>query len=469
MTQPTRTLHDMRVARYVFGEGWGWKSLDGRAAPESIENRRNAIRFILEMNGGMAVLSVIAVAIVALTDMGGLDEINMPLLASCVGVGAFVIAPIVWFSYKLPPAWVQVIALAYESALTVAAFAIGQRLSTVIVAFYVVQGICVVTLTTRRASAVHLAAMGVGYGLLLAFQDGNNAPVSRWLLGMGAVVIAGNAVSMLVERMRVLARHTEEARVELEVAHSNLGALADSLQHRVEMHVEELGRLNRLRRFLSTPVADAILAADNEGELLKPHRREIAVLFCDLRSFTAFAASSQPEDVHHVLDEYFDLLGDSIRRHEATVGAFTGDGLMAFFNDPLPCADPALKAITMATEIQQAMESLLNRWRPRGYDLGLGVGIALGYADIGMIGFDGRRDYTPIGTVVNLASRLCDEARAGEILIDERAHAATQQSILVEDSALISLKGLGEPTLAFSARLLESEQLADRVDDGDSA
>lgn len=466
MTQPTRTLLGMRVARYVFGDGWGWRSLDGRAAPESIENRRNAIRFILEMNGGMAVLSVIAVTIVALFDVSGLDPINMPLLASCVGVGAFVIAPIVWFSYKLPPFSVQLLALIYEGALTLAAFAIGQRLSGVIVAFYVVQGICVVTLTTRRASAIHLLAMGIGYAVLLTFQEGNNAPVSRWLLGMGAVVIAGNAVSMLVERMRVFARNIEDSRVQLEVAHNNLAALADSLQHRVEMHVEELSRLNRLRRFLSTPVADAILDADNEAELLKPHRREIAVLFCDLRSFTAFAAQSQPEDVHHVLEEYFELLGESVRRHEATVGAFTGDGLMAFFNDPLPCPDPALRAMTMAAEIQEAMEALLNRWRPRGYDLGLGVGIALGYADIGMIGFEGRQDYTAIGTVVNLASRLCDEARAGEILIDERAHAATRESIVVEDSALISLKGLGEPVLAFSARLTaQRDEFADRVDD----
>jgi adenylate cyclase len=135
----------------------------------------------------------------------------------------------------------------------------------------------------------------------------------------------------------------------------------------------------------------------------------------------------------------------------------------------LPCPDPALRAVTMASEIQEAMETLLERWRPRGYDLGLGVGIALGFADIGMIGFEGRRDYSALGTVVNLASRLCDEARAGEILIDERAHAATQHAIRVEDSALISLKGLREPVLAFSARLAEGDELADRVDDRNRA
>jgi len=458
----------MRVVKFVFGETWGWRSLDGKASPSSAENRRNGVRFILELNGGMAVLSVLAVLLIALTGTK-IDGLHLPLLVVCVGFGAFVIAPIVWISPRLSPAWLQILAVCYEIALTIAAFAIGPKLSTTIVAFYVVQGVCVSTLATRRVAAMHIAVMALGYGLLVCLQPGNTAPLSRWLLGVGAVAIAGSAVSLLVERMRLLSRDSDEALRELENAHHELAELNRSLNHRVADHVEELGRLNRLRRFLSTPVADAILSADSEAELLKPHRREIAVFFCDLRSFTAFAASSQPEDVHHVLEEYFDLLGQSICRHEATVGAFTGDGLMAFFNDPLPCPDPAMRAIAMATEIQQAMEAVLNRWRPRGYELGLGVGIALGFADIGMIGFDGRRDYTAIGTVVNLASRLCDEARAGEILIDERAHAATHDGIQVHGSALISLKGLGESVLAFSARLSQGEEFAGRIDHRDHA
>lgn len=435
----------MRFAMFVFGEGCGWKSLDGVARADSVENRRNGVRFILELNGGMAVVAVLAVLLMALTG-SGLHGIDTRLLFSCVGFGAFVVAPIVWFSSRVAPYWIQVLALLYEAALTMAGFAIGPRLSSTVVAFYVIQGVCVVTLATRRAAAIHLTAMGAGYALLLALQDGNNAPVSRWLLGMGAVLFAGSAVSLLVERMRQAQRELFE--------------LNHTLQHRVAEHVEQLGRLERLRRFLSTPVADAMLSADSDEDLLKPHRREIAVFFCDLRSFTAFAASSHPEDVHHVLDEYFELLGQSIRRHNATVGAFTGDGLMAFFNDPLPCDEPAVRAITMASEIQVAMESLLARWRPRGCDLGLGVGIAWGYADIGMIGFEGRHDYSAIGTVVNLASRLCDEARSGEILIDERAHAAARHAIRVDDSALITLKGLTEPVLAFSASL---DRVADEV------
>lgn len=249
------------------------------------------------------------------------------------------------------------------------------------------------------------------------------------LIGAAATVTLGaGAVAVYVRRLAFLART----------------ARASALQARADLALlnEELG--------------SRLAAQADEGErqaLLRPHRREIAVLFFDLRSFTAFAESSQPEDVLHVLDEYFDVLGQSVRKHGATVGAFTGDGLMAFFNDPVPCADPAIRAITMATEVQATMEVLLNRWRPRGYELGLGVGIALGYADIGMIGFEGRRDYTAIGTVVNLASRLCDEARPGEILIDERTHRAAHDVVQVNDSALITLKGLREPVLAISAEL----------------
>ncbi len=449
----------MRVVDFVFGEGWGWKSLDGQSEPESLENRRNGVRFILELNGGMAFLAVLALLLLPITG-AEVPGLNVPVLVGCVLFGTLVIAPLTWISAdRFAAYWVHVLALAYEVALTVAAFAIGPRLSTTIVPFYVVQGVCVVVLATRRAALIHLVAMGIGYGIVVAFQAGNIAPASRWLLGVGAVVIAGYGVALLVERMRSMAVAAEEARASLEGAHQELEALNHSFGQRVAEQVEELGRLNRLRRFLSTPVADALLAADNEDELLRPHRREIAVLFCDMRSFTSFAASSQPEDVLHVLDEYFELLGVSIRRHGATVGAFTGDGLMAFFNDPIPCADPALRAITMASEIQLSMESLLNRWRPRGLELGLGVGIALGFADIGMIGFEGRRDYSCLGTVVNLASRLCDEARAGEILIDERAHAATRHAIAVDDSALISLKGLGEPVLAFSARLTDQSAI----------
>jgi class 3 adenylate cyclase len=461
----------------ALSDAWNWRSVDGHAAPESRENRKTGVRFVLQLNAGMGAVLVLAVALVPLTG-AHVPRVHTAWLVGVIAFGLGFVAPVLWRAGdRLPPYWVHILALVYETgALTVGVLAIGSAMSAFVVPFYIVQGVAVTVLADRRAAVAHLVAISVSYAVIVAVQPGNVAPLSRWVLATGAVVITGLAVSMLVDRMRQLALNAEDARATLEAtnralasAHGELASLNQSLGNQVAEQVDELGRLSRLRRFLSTPVADAVLSADNDDELLKPHRREIAVLFCDLRAFTAFAASSQPEDVHHVLDEYFEVLGASVRRHGATVGAFTGDGLMAFFNDPLPCPDPALRAVTMASEIQEAMETLLERWRPRGYDLGLGVGIALGFADIGMIGFEGRRDYSALGTVVNLASRLCDEARAGEILIDERAHAATQHAIRVEDSALISLKGLREPVLAFSARLAEGDELADRVDDRNRA
>ncbi len=250
----------------------------------------------------------------------------------------------------------------------------------------------------------------------------------------------------------LVVRTWRQARV-IQRARDELATMRRDCDDRVARRVADSERLARLRRFLPSAVAEAVLASGGEDRLDRPRRREVGVFACNLRAFGPFAASSSPEDVHCVLQEYFDVLGRHLARHGATVSGFTGDGLIAFFNDPLPCDEPVLRALVMATEIQQSMETLLNRWRPRGYDLGLGVGIALGFADIGMVGFDGRHEYSAVGGVVSLATHLCDEARPGEILVDERAHAAVQRAVRVEDSALISLKGLREPVLAISARL----------------
>ncbi|MBV8159933.1 MAG: adenylate/guanylate cyclase domain-containing protein, partial [Acidimicrobiia bacterium] len=236
----------------------------------------------------------------------------------------------------------------------------------------------------------------------------------------------------------------------LDEAHRNLATLNRTLEDRVEAQVAEITALSRLRRFLSTPVADAVLSAESDA-LLEPHRREIAVFFCDLRGFTKFAASAQPEEVHAVLTAYFDLLGEMVGRYEATVGGFTGDGLMAFFNDPLPVEEPALRAVAMAVELRDPMEHLIAEWQRQGYVLGYGVGIAFGYANIETIGFEGRRDYTALGPVVNLAARLCAEATSGEILIDQRTSAACDGRVEVASERSLALKGYHDPVLARSA------------------
>lgn len=222
-----------------------------------------------------------------------------------------------------------------------------------------------------------------------------------------------------------------------------------SLETRVRQQVEELERLNRLRRFLSPQLADVIVSSGDEA-LLKSHRREIAIVFCDLRGFTAFAETAEPEEVMGALQEYHDTLGALIHQFEGTVGHFAGDGLMIFFNDPLPCPDPTVRAVRMTIAMRQDMDRLMVVWRKRGHELGFGIGIAMGYATLGQIGFEGRFDYGAIGSVVNLASRLCSQARAGQIVVSQRVYTATEELVEVERLPDLTLKGFHKPISAFN-------------------
>ena len=214
------------------------------------------------------------------------------------------------------------------------------------------------------------------------------------------------------------------------------------LEARVAEQVAELDRLSRLRRFLSPQVADLVVSA-GEDWLFDTHRSEIAVLFCDLRGFTAFTRSAEPEDVMGVLKDFHQAVGDLVREYEATVGHFSGDGIMVFFNDPVPCPDPAARAVSLALDLQPIVTELCAKWREYGHDLGLGVGVALGYATLGVMGFEGCVEYGAVGTVVNLAARLCDQAAAGEILISQAAHAACEGVVTTEPGGQLDLKGLG--------------------------
>ncbi len=186
---------------------------------------------------------------------------------------------------------------------------------------------------------------------------------------------------------------------------------------------------------------------------IHPRRREVAMVACELSGFATFAAWSSARAVHSVVDDYVEILGRSVARHGATVSGFSGDRLVAFFDDELQSEDPVLRALTMATEIQQSMDGLLERW-PIGYDLGLRIGIALGPADVSVVAFEDHREWSTVGPAANLVRGLCDEARSGEILLDQRAHAVVQRVVRVEDSAVISLPGLSEPALAISVRLI---------------
>ena len=222
-----------------------------------------------------------------------------------------------------------------------------------------------------------------------------------------------------------------------------------TLEARVNEQVEQLERVGRLRRYLSPQLADMIVSSGDES-ILESHRRQITVVFCDLRGFTAFAETAEPEEVTGVLNEFHAGVGELIRQYEGTLDRFAGDGLMVFFNDPLPQADHAERAVRMACAMRDRAADLAHGWRRAGHELDLGVGIAVGYATLGRIGFEGRYDYTAIGTVANLAARLCGEATGGQILVPARLHGMIEALIEAEPVGELALKGFHRPVPAFN-------------------
>ena len=232
-----------------------------------------------------------------------------------------------------------------------------------------------------------------------------------------------------------------------------LRAWNTQLEARVSEKVGEVERLNELRRFLPPQLADIVLSGGDD--LLKSHRREITVVFCDMRGFTAFAETTEPEDVMAVLNEYHGALGPLIFEYGGTLEQFSGDGMMVFFNDPVPIDDPAWQAVSMAVEMRERAHALVAEWRKRGHQLDFGVGVAIGYATCGRIGFPGRFDYAPIGTVTNLAARLCSEARGGEILINQRVATIIDGRAEVESMGELDLKGLARPVGAWNVIALK--------------
>ena len=221
------------------------------------------------------------------------------------------------------------------------------------------------------------------------------------------------------------------------------------LEERVAAQVGELERLARLKRFLSPQIAEMIVSAGNE-QILESHRSEITIVVCDLRGFTAFSEAAEPEDVMTVLREYQSSLGLLIDKFGGTVERFTGDGLMVWFNDPLPCADPCARAARMGIEMRDCVTDLKTKWRMRDFDLGFAIGMAHGYATLGRIGFEQRFDYAAVGTVVNLAARLCAAATDGQILLDAKVHAAIDDFATTERIDDLALKGFNRPMKAFN-------------------
>jgi len=219
-----------------------------------------------------------------------------------------------------------------------------------------------------------------------------------------------------------------------------------NLEARVKDQVEEIERMSRLRRFLSPQIAELVLSQES---LLQPHRREISVVFCDLRGFTTFSETAEPEESLAVLRDYHQAVGAAVFRHEGTLEHFAGDGVMVWFNDPVPQEDHALRAVRMAIAVRERMSEQFEKWEKRGHTLGFGAGIAMGHATLGRIGFEGRYDYGAVGSVLNLASRLCDEAAPGEILVNERVFAEIDGAVDAQPAGALTLKGFTRPIAAF--------------------
>jgi adenylate cyclase len=236
--------------------------------------------------------------------------------------------------------------------------------------------------------------------------------------------------------------------LKIKALQDQLAELNRSLECQVAQQLAELERLSHLKRFFSPHIAESIVSAGDQ-QLMESHRREITVVIGDLRGFTAFSEAAEPEEVLAILREYHDLMGPLIFHFEGTLSQFQGDAVVAFFNDPIPCDDPAARAVRMAVAMQKGGGDLAQKWRKRGYDLGLSIGIALGYATLGRVGFEGQFHYGAVGSVMNLAFRLCDQARGGQILATQRVYAAVEEFADMEPIGELTLKGFHRPVPAF--------------------
>ena len=256
----------------------------------------------------------------------------------------------------------------------------------------------------------------------------------------------------LVARVRSALR-IKSLHEQVQAQAADLANWNQTLARRVEEQVAEIERIGRLKRFLAPQVAQLVSSGDER--VLESHRREVTIVFCDLRDFTPFSETAEPEEVITVLREYHETLGALIDKFEGTIERFAGDGLLVLFNDPLPCADPSARAVRMAVEMCEQVAKLAAGWRSQGHELGFGIGIAHGYATLGCVGFEGRFQYSATGTVPNLASRLCDQARNGQILVDAKVHAQVKGLAEMESVGELSLKGFHRPVKVFNVRGLQ--------------
>jgi class 3 adenylate cyclase len=267
---------------------------------------------------------------------------------------------------------------------------------------------------------------------------------------------AANAALLATQRDLEASRDAlAHAHDQLQTQAAELAIWNKTLEERVAAQLAEIERMARLKRFFAPTLAELIVSSGNE-RILESHRRDIAVLFCDLRGFTAFAESAEPEEVMALLHQYHAALVPLIQQFEGTLDRFAGDGLMVYFNDPLPCPNPAERAVALAVAMRDAVTVLAQSWRRHDYQLGFGIGIAQGYATLGQIGFEGRFDYSAIGTVINTAARLCDAAKDGQILVTSRIAVAVAEVADVSEIGPLALKGLSRPLAVCNVEALKA-------------
>ena len=260
----------------------------------------------------------------------------------------------------------------------------------------------------------------------------------------------------LVARIKSMLR-VKELTDQVRAQAADLASWNCTLEDRVARQLKQIERMDRLRRFLPLQVAELILSSGDDS-VLDSHRRDVTVVFCDLRGFTAFAETAEPEEIMNILGEYHAGVGAIIHKFQGTIEHFAVDGLMAMLNDPLPCPDPCVQAVRMAVEMRTVVGDLTAKWHKYSFDLGFGVGIAHGYATLGRIGFKGRFDYAAIGAVTNLASRLCDEAKDSQILIDGKVCAAVEEIAELEPLQDLKLKGFRRPIKAANVRAISAQE-----------
>jgi class 3 adenylate cyclase len=295
-------------------------------------------------------------------------------------------------------------------------------------------------------------ALGRQYAAKIGYRTVLGVPLIREGRALGFIVILRTEVRPFEQKhIALLSTFADQAAIAIENARllNELNTLNRQLEQRVADQVGEIERMSRLRRFLPPQVADLIVTSGTEKQL-ESHRREITALFCDLRGFTGFSESSDPEDVMDLLRDYHAAIGKIVIKYSGTLERFAGDGVMVIFNDPVPVPNPALQAVRMALDMRVTIGALIERWRRLGHDLGFGIGIAHGFATLGTIGFEGRFDYAAIGTVSNVASRLCDEAKPGQILISPRVFLAVEDAVTVDAVGDFELKGIRRPVAAYN-------------------